>query len=273
MRGWGVPAPPLPTPPGAAALDTGSACVAGALAFALVARAVRRLPIGLGSSVAARAAAGRRATGTSRIALCASKEASFDVPGIGSQPVNSKRKTPPGGNWMFPVSDIDENDMGDQKPDVPPKISRPPETPKTFAVWIARRKDLPALLASWAEAAEDDKTRALLARLAAEEVPKEWGVWGISDGDDTPGGGGFYIVPPREPKALVLLEPVDEEVNNIQHIAVSPKDQGPAIRKAVEDWLASLKPKRAVICRPEELELFSLEVLAGDAGTKVSKGL
>jgi len=271
MRGLGVAArPPLPAPSCAAALDTGSACVAGALAFALVARAVRRLPVSLG----ARAAVGRRTAGTARIALRA-REAGFDVPGIGNQPVNSKPRRPSGGNWMFPGSDLSDDDLLDDKPDSKPTAGRAQEeAPQTFAVWIARRKDLPALMASWADAAEDDKTRAYLARLAAEEVPKGWALWALCDGASTPGGPGFYMVPPvREPKALVMLEAVDQELNNIQHIAMNPKEQGPESRKAVEDWLASLKPKRAVVCRPEELALFGLELPAGDKGTKVSKGL
>ena len=31
---------------------------------------------------------------------------------------------------------------------------------------------------------------------------------------------GFYIVPPCEPDALVVVEAVDEDKNNIQHLAV-----------------------------------------------------
>ena len=43
---------------------------------------------------------------------------------------------------------------------------------------------------------------------------------------------GFYIVPPTEPDALVVVEAVDEDKNNIQHLAVS------SLRKRMKKWLA-----------------------------------
>lgn len=37
---------------------------------------------------------------------------------------------------------------------------------------------------------------------------------------------GFYIMPPQEAEALVVVEAVDEDTNNFQHIAVRPTTLG-----------------------------------------------
>lgn len=260
---------PLPPPCGAA-----YGLLGGTLALAIAARAVQRLPAAAARAIRAAGAPAALSGTVRRVVLRAAKEADFDVPGIGHRGVNSKPPEGPRGNWMFPEDDglTEEEVFGDAPPKPPPP--RQPEKPATpgFAVWLARRKDAPALLSAWAESSEGD-VRELLQQLALEEVPQGWALWALADPESTPGGGGFYIVPPREPQALVFLEPVDETVNNIQHIALNPKDQGPEVRKVVQDWLESLKPKRSVIRQPGELALFGLEVLGGRTGAQVSRGL
>lgn len=261
-----------PLPPTVLGADAGSACVAGALAVAVVVRAVRRLPF-----AGARARAGRPlALGgcrSSKVARCAEKEAEFDVPGIGHRGVNSVRASGGAGargNWMMPGNELPEDDFGAPQPKPPKSFRAPPRAPG-YAVWSAKRKELPSLLGAWAEAADSEERRAFLQALLEEEIPQGWAVWALAEASAATGGGGFFLSAPREPQALVFLEPQENSVNSIQHVALSPKEASASVRKCVQEWIESLKPKKVIIARPDELNMFGLEVLAG--GARISKGL
>lgn len=164
-----------------------------------------------------------------------------------------------------------------------------PGTPEayrvSFAVWTQLKKDVPSLLSSWAaesasgpeEEEECSQATAYLRALSTTECPKGWLVWAIADVKQVPSGmGGFFLVPPCQPQALVFLEAIDAQVNNVQHIAINPTELGPGVRTAVQDWMETLKPKKNVIRHPEELKFFGLEISGGRGaagGAKVSKGL
>ena len=47
---------------------------------------------------------------------------------------------------------------------------------------------------------------------------------------------GFYIVPPCEPDALVVVEAVDEDKNNIQHLAVRMPWRFKNMEKVWKSW-------------------------------------
>lgn len=190
------------------------------------------------------------------------------MPGVFHKPVNKPSEQ---ADWAPPTN------FGEsvRKAEAPERESQP-----NYALWSVTRPQLRELLAAWAGEAAGG-VRGFLEQLAATEVPKGWALWALTDPEETESGGGFYLMPPGEPQAIVFLEPVDQYTNNIHHVAVSPA-AGPGVREAVNGWLKSLKPKKAIICRPEELVLFGLELTAeGGAGstsgtsggTTVSKGL
>jgi len=143
---------------------------------------------------------------------------------------------------------------------------RPPGP--NYAVWIARRGELPALLATWAEKAQGDDQQAFLKGLSEIEVPNSWAVWAVAD---TVGlnSGGFYMVAPRVPQAIVYMENSAKNVNNVRHIAINPEEFGLGVESAIAGWFESLRPKKVIINRPQELAVFGLEAM----GAFFSKGL
>eukprot|EP00448_Togula_jolla_P018188 CAMPEP_0170573282 /NCGR_PEP_ID=MMETSP0224-20130122/2683_1 /TAXON_ID=285029 /ORGANISM="Togula jolla, Strain CCCM 725" /LENGTH=259 /DNA_ID=CAMNT_0010895861 /DNA_START=8 /DNA_END=787 /DNA_ORIENTATION=+ len=259
-----MPQAPAPRPRGAlglgASADGGgsgslvpgpaTAYVLGAVAVVLVARVARRLTGRQGRNERRRPEVARRAE----------KEGDADVPGVMYRAVNARSSggKQGQGSWMMP--DANEEETAARAP--PPK--------QTYGVWINMKKQVPDMLTSWAEAATPEQAE-VLRSLSAKELPKEWTVWGLVDADKLDGGGGLYLAPPCEPQALVFSEAVDAEVINVHHIAMNPQELGAGSRRAVNGWLDSLLPKRAIIKQPEELALFGLEV--GGEAAKVSKGL
>ena len=77
----------------------------------------------------------------------------------------------------------------------------------------------------------------------------------------------------------MVVEAIDGDRNNIQHLAVRPSKIGDDTRQAFLDWIDSLRPKVVVMKRPKELYAFGLGVDGDGKGTemgdgpKVSKGL
>lgn len=256
-------------------LLAGPAYAAGALVLALAAHAARRL----GGGAAGGGAGARRArrqgaarpgpSGTARSA----READFDVPGVGSKPVNQPR--PATELIWFPEPGFEPDAVPDN---VKPKAPRPPAPAQNplYAVWTAKKKEVPELLTAWAASAENDAQRAALQSLAALELPKEWAVWALADARTTKSeAGGFFLTPPREPQVIVMVDPVDAKTVNIQHVAANPREVGPPVCAVLQDWLNSLKPKQAVIRQPEELIAMGLQVqgAAEGGGARLSKGL
>jgi len=142
-----------------------------------------------------------------------------------------------------------------------------------FAIWTPKRAEVSALLASWAEVAEPGDMKDFFAAMCKLEVPKGWLVWAVSESAHVPSGvGGFYIIPPCEPQALVFMEAIDSTTNCIQHFAIDPRALGPGVRSAIQDWLESMKPKRSAVQYPAELVLFGMDLNVG-GGAQVSRGL
>lgn len=225
----------------------------------------------------------------------AEQESEFTVPGVFRAPHNSR--APIGssvGNWMMPEANLDANDERavaaasarllkegiEEERDMQMRAMGKdvPTEPGKYGVWVLPRKKLPDVLKTWAStSAAGDGQRMALEKLADEEVPKGWSVWALSSLEGLPGPG-FYIAPPREPQALVIVEAVDGGQNNIQHVAANPAEISEDVKTAFADWVDSLRPKKVVVKRPNELALFGLDVLvakkSGQAGgAKVSKGL
>merc|ERR1711933_230004 len=103
--------------------------------------------------------------------------------------------------------------------------------------------------------------------LSEIEVPEGWACWAVSD---TVGlnSGGFYMVAPRTPQALIFMENSAAKVNNVRHIAVNPEEMSIGVESAIAGWFESLRPKKVIINRPQELAVFGLEAM----GAFFSKG-
>ncbi|CAE7808101.1 fmr1, partial [Symbiodinium sp. CCMP2456] len=87
-----------------------------------------------------------------------------------------------------------------------------------------------------------------------------WGLSHASEGRDP----GFYLIPPGDPQILTVVEALDEEKVDVQHVAVKPSDIGKETKQAFLDWVESLRPKLVVVKRPKELYAFDLGVEEGD---------
>mmetsp|Transcript_9943 Transcript_9943/g.29366 ORF Transcript_9943/g.29366 Transcript_9943/m.29366 type:complete len:222 (-) Transcript_9943:62-727(-) len=142
-----------------------------------------------------------------------------------------------------------------------------------FGVWTVMRKQVKPMLKAWSENSSSSSMEGYLQNLSKLDIPKEWAVWGLADPNALPGQqGGFYLIPPGDAQIIVFMEAVDDKTVNVEHIAVNPMEMGKGTRKAVEDWIASLKPKKVIIRQPEEFALFELSA-GGSGGAQVSKGL
>jgi len=257
----------MPRPSTLVDMGAGSVYAAGALAVVLVARASRRLfarrPIAAGAATA---------TATRwRHTLTAVREGEADVPGVMSRACNMPQKQPGQGAWWDP-GDPSE---GWENQGETPKEKRPVKKkakPLNYAVWIARKGEVPGILESWAKASDTEEKQKLYEAVAKANL-QDLIIWALADPSVLEGGGGLYMLPPRNPQALIFLEAVDGQINNIHHIAVSPTEITSGVQAAVLGWMDSLKPKRCVIKRPQEMTLFGIELTSGTSGAKVSKGL
>lgn len=193
------------------------------------------------------------------------------------RPINARdgKTIPQGGSWLFPAIDDDEL-YEEMENELPPKKSL---EDSVYCCWVTPKKKASELFESWADdEAADDEQKNLLLNLSNTEMKKGWTIWGLThkDKDREPG---FYIVPPCEADCLVVVEAVDEDKNNIQHLAVRPSKIGKETKQAFLDWIDSLRPKVVVVKRPPELYAFGLGVDGDGKGTsmgdgpKVSKGL
>jgi len=176
---------------------------------------------------------------------------------------------------LFPAIDDDEL-YEEMENELPPKKSL---EDSVYCCWVTPKKKAAELFTSWSEdEAADDEQKDMLLNLGTTEMKKGWTIWAICHSEEGRGPG-FYIVPPCEPDALVVVEAVDEDKNNIQHLAVRPSKIGEKTKQAFLDWIDSLRPKVVVVKRPPELYTFGLGVDGDGKGTqmgdgpKVSKGL
>eukprot|EP00930_Biecheleria_cincta_P034847 TRINITY_DN24023_c1_g1_i1.p1 TRINITY_DN24023_c1_g1~~TRINITY_DN24023_c1_g1_i1.p1 ORF type:complete len:269 (+),score=63.54 TRINITY_DN24023_c1_g1_i1:114-920(+) len=190
-------------------------------------------------------------------------------------------------DWIFPSAISKEEEKAlttsgaaDQEPkkEAAASTAAVKEPEPGYATWIMPPSDLPELLKTWASvpgATEEQKTT--LESVADGEFRKGWAVWCLSEVAGTDGPG-FYIMPPREPQAVAVVDAIDAKQNDVQHILVCPSEVGPSVRQAFEKWVESFKPKSVVMKRPQQLERFGLSVDGrfkgeGQGGAKVSKGL
>ncbi|CAK0848411.1 unnamed protein product [Prorocentrum cordatum] len=126
-----------------------------------------------------------------------------------------------------------------------------------FALWPAKRKELPALLAAWAAAApEGPQSRSM----AASPLPEGWRAWALCDPAGLPAGGGVYMVAPpaAAPQLVVLLEPL-EAVNVVHFAAASPAAPWPGAGAALQEWFATMLPKRCEVAPHFDISLFGLQ--------------
>eukprot|EP00435_Cladocopium_sp_Y103_P006623 s5658_g2.t1 len=132
------------------------------------------------------------------------------------RPINARdgKTIPQGGSWLFPAVDDDEL-YEEMENELPPKKSL---EDSVYCCWVTPKKKASELFASWAEdEAADDEQKDMLLNLSATEMKKGWTIWGLCHSEEDRGPG-FYIVPPCEADALVVVEAVDEDKNNIQHL-------------------------------------------------------
>lgn len=221
----------------------------GALALAIVARAGSCLFAGFAAGLAG----SEDGRASSRAVRKAADGSASDAPGL----------VPQSGANSKPVA-VESDGLQDEMSDAP-----------DFAVWIKTRKKAAEILTAWAEEEEaTEEMSAYLKELAAKEVPQDWGVWAIADAGGLETGGGFYMLEPLAPQAIVLLDPVDEDKTYVEYMAFNPKTLGPTPKKALSDWLESFRPKKQIIRRPEQLILWDMEVKGGKGSmAKVSKGV
>ncbi|CAJ1417259.1 unnamed protein product [Effrenium voratum] len=181
---------------------------------------------------------------------------------------------------LFPEFAEDaEETFQDQIPDelkeevedeLPPKKSL---EDSVYCCWVTPKKRASETLKSWSEEEEaDDEQRQMLDNLALTQFKSKWTVWCLCHSSEKHGPG-FYIMPPQEAEALVVVEAVDKDTNNFQHIAVRPTKMGDDTRQAFLDWIDSLRPKVVVVKRPQELYAFGLGVDGDGAGTEMGSGL
>ena len=183
------------------------------------------------------------------------------------------------GSWLFP----EMREEAFEEEDEPTK--KKPLEDCVYSCWVTPKAKAVDFFKSWAEdETADDEQKDILLNLSSMELKKEWTVWGLINIDkmeamEEKAQPGFYIVPPTDPDALVVVEAIDEETNNIQHLAVRPSKIGKDMRQAFLDWVDSLRPKVVIVKRPPELYAFGLGVDGDGKGTqmgegpKVSKGL
>lgn len=244
----------------AGAAQAGTACVAGVLAMAVVARVTRRI-----------ACSGRR--GRAAVVSRPAQEGEFNIPGVMYTPNNRpSAREQKGGDWLFPENYQEDDGPARLPGEEPPKVT-PPKA--GYAVWICMKKKIPEIVKAWAEVdGATPEQQDALRRVADLDVPSDWACWAIADGTKLPAGGGFYMMGPTEPQAIVLLDAVSPLKNELQYVVCNPSEVGPGLTNAVREWIDSLKPKKSMIKRPTELALFGLEIGGGSAASaQISKGL
>mmetsp|Transcript_5671 Transcript_5671/g.13281 ORF Transcript_5671/g.13281 Transcript_5671/m.13281 type:complete len:161 (+) Transcript_5671:56-538(+) len=128
----------------------------------------------------------------------------------------------------------------------------------SYACWVAKKRQLPELMARWAKATPAGGRRNLLESLAVASIPQEWVVWALADSSSLNGGGGFYIEAPCEPQVLIFLQA--GESNLIHHVAVSSGRPWPGVNAGIQEWVGSMRPKKCLVQRPEDFAEFGLTV-------------
>ncbi|OLP82213.1 Fragile X mental retardation syndrome-related protein 2 [Symbiodinium microadriaticum] len=211
-----------------------------------------------GPCVAATAAALSAATRRTRCARVVRSALSDNPWEDVNKRTRTKGKTQGGAPWFAPgwgeEGDEDEEEELERKKPVEESV---------YCCWVMPKKKAADFLKEWAEEEEaSDEQKDLLQGLASAEF-EGWTVWGLShasEGRDP----GFYLIPPGDPQILAVVEALDEEKVDVQHVAVKPSDIGKETKQAFLDWVESLRPKLVVVKRPKELYAFDLGVEEGD---------
>lgn len=154
-----------------------------------------------------------------------------------------------------------------------------------YAVWSVSRKRTSELLLQWASNTPSsefkaegggpaDKVKASLEKLAQQEIPKGLAIWGLAEPSSTPtGGGGFYLIPPCDPQAIIIVEAIDGERVVFLDVASNPAAVTSGLQTAIQDWMESLEPKKLILQNVDQWMLFALQPKVGGGYTRVSRGL
>lgn len=142
---------------------------------------------------------------------------------------------------------------------VPLQQPNPQQGVPSYALWVAKKKELPPLLAAWAKTLPPGLRRELLEARAVAATPKEWVVWALADASGAGlASGGFFAVPPCEPQMLVFMQA--GETNVIHHIVASPTRPWPSADAGLQQWIESIRPKRCIVQSPQEFGHFGLSI-------------
>jgi len=273
------------------------AYVAGAVVLALAARAARRLTGATNCRREANRVLRRNDQSPFRDGVNnpnALKEGNCDIPGVMTRAVNQKTawyNSPEDGPSMFDPLDPNKMLLPEQQEEIRAKekeeqdirdaaMAKVSGKGQRHAVWLSSRAEFEKNVEEWLtrEGLTEEMKESLetvLKQQKAGKIPKNWATWAVCNVDLLENGGGFYLIAPRMPQAIIIVEPADKTTNNIQHIAVDPGELGSGLAEAVLDWMDSLKPKSSVIRRPDEWNAFNLQVqeLADDEFVQSSKGM
>ena len=114
---------------------------------------------------------------------------------------------------------------------------------------------MPQLVSEWA-ARSDSTSSSALQSFAAEVVPKELTVWGLTEASLV-GARGSYMTAPAPAQLVVLLLP--GEINDMQRIARCPETDPVLATDLLCDWMASMLPKRCRISAANDVAALGLD--------------
>ncbi|CAE8632332.1 unnamed protein product [Polarella glacialis] len=238
-------------------------------------RCRRHRQAGLRHALAPNSAAKRCASTTRQ----ASREGEFNIPGVMHTENNMQGRQIKRAKGIFGLEEVPDDESWDLGEESKKRMAADDDDnmPRSankigYVSFVMPKKKLPELLMAWAASDKaTEEQREALEELAATELPKGWAVWGLAESRDTPGGPGFYLKAPCEPQAICVMEAVDAGQNDLKHVAADPAAMSDGMRDAFEDWMESLRPKKVILQRPDELILHGLEVEVERKGSKANK--
>lgn len=127
------------------------------------------------------------------------------------------------------------------------------------ACWLVKKADVAEMVSEWAARATSSQSAfGSLQSFAAEDLPKEVTVWGLTEASLVEGGRGSYMTAPAPAQLIVLLLP--GEVNMIQRIARSPEIDPVVATDILCDWMVSMVPKRCRVMATNDVAALGLDM-------------